>query len=50
MKIQNNPYLKFIHIIHILQNSNMVNNHYNFSSPVLEGGGGGIPETFGKSF
>ena len=41
MKIQNNPYLTYIDIIHILQNSNMVKQSSFFSSLVLEGGGGG---------
>ena len=40
MKIQNNPYLTYIDIIHILQNSNMVNNHHFFLPLFWKGGGG----------
>ena len=40
MKIRNNPYLTYIDIIHILQNSNIVKQSSFFSSPVLEGGEG----------
>ena len=44
MKIQNNPYLTYIDIIHILQNSNMVKQSSFFSSPVLKGGGEGASQ------